>query len=342
MNKGLVGLLSMGAALAVSFLGGEAEAQSVENMRLYRTRLDVKTCDVADAGTDDNVYIRLTSSDQRFYVDKPGDDRRRNLWDSYDVILPSVLEVNDITRLGIHKSGTDGWCIKEVRLFFNESSTPVFSHVFPNGQWIDGNDGHSPSYTFSSSTLRASSKWNISSGMISMCAVPARFSHASLVDRIESMIGDVIGNANSNSHVRKLYWGGKYGSDYVELWRKDADTLEADLDLKYSLDNWTNPDVDVNALFDVSCAGGNPALRGHGLKVTADGNDILDWLTFGIQSAVVNHFNDSFEKMTEGLERSITVDAMGTCRGASVDADADINLSWNLGSLAPVAMCLAL
>ncbi|MBN1654787.1 MAG: hypothetical protein JXA30_13530 [Deltaproteobacteria bacterium] len=335
-------------AVIISYLPSQAQAQEanlIEIMRLHRIRLGVQTCDVKDADTDNRVYLRLTESDKRYYLDRPAEDRKRNSWDYYEVLMPEVTYVGHITRLGLHKHGTDGWCIKQIRLYFNGWNTPVFSRSF-NGQWIDNDDGHKPSYTINSKTLRASANWNVNTAQAqTMCAVPSQLANGYLKDLVKGLIGDIINDVASPEDVRKLYWGYKHDGNFVDLWQKDGNTLEGDLDLGYKLDDWTDPEVDVNMKIDVSCSGGNPSLRGYGIKVTADGDDVLDWLTFGIQDLIVNSINDDLANMTEGIEQTIGINTFGLCAGMNVDASGNINIIWNIMNpmtwiMIPYALCL--
>lgn len=85
-------------------------------------RVLVRTCDAMWAGTDDNVYLRVSDT-TRFHLDKPlYNDFERGDEDTYTIEPPAGMKVSDIRYIQIEKSkdGTaGGWKLSRVGLDVN-------------------------------------------------------------------------------------------------------------------------------------------------------------------------------------------------------------------------------
>lgn len=127
---------------------------TLDDIPVWRTQLRVETCDVKHAGTDDGVYVTLRNGGPKYYLDYGGDDRERGDVEYYDVVYSGISTVRDIQQLTIGKTGSDGWCIKNAQLLINNSTSPVFTYAWSSGLWLDNDNGHSRTKTFSSSQLR--------------------------------------------------------------------------------------------------------------------------------------------------------------------------------------------
>jgi hypothetical protein len=93
---------------------------------LTSLRVEVRTSDVANAGTDDDVYLRINGT-QRFQLDKDGyDDFERGRRDTYsapiDAAFAAGLSVGDIERIQVEKSpdgSYGGWKLGGVKVVAN-------------------------------------------------------------------------------------------------------------------------------------------------------------------------------------------------------------------------------
>ena len=132
------------------------ETAALDDEPIWRAQIRLITADVSDAGSDDSVKVALSSANST-WLDYGRDDFERNTSYLYDLNMTGLKKFSDVSQIKIEKTGTDGWCLKSFELLLNDRS--VYSQSFSTCRWIDGNDGHLPSYTVSSSTLRNSTKW---------------------------------------------------------------------------------------------------------------------------------------------------------------------------------------
>jgi hypothetical protein len=105
--------------------------------RVSRIQLEIHVADVEDAGTDDDMLVRLNSAlgyemprGQRGYLDYGQNDFERNSTFTYDLDTRGVNQLSDINQLMIYKSGHDAVCIDSVALLVN--GVRVFDRAFGN------------------------------------------------------------------------------------------------------------------------------------------------------------------------------------------------------------------
>jgi hypothetical protein len=136
------------------------------------------------------------------------------------------------------KWGKDGWCLKELELFINEAS---YYREKPDCRWIDGDDGHEPTYTIPGNRLHA---------------VPNHFSIVpgqSLTRQdVTSLVESAVGHAVTQDTT--LSWGELDGSVYIDVTRKDRFTYHVDLDLTANLKG-DDPEVDMDFDIYFQCRG---------------------------------------------------------------------------------------
>lgn len=330
-----ISMLLCGSAAVVTLAFGSAQAQAatLDTTPIWRTQIEVQTCDSSNAGTDDSVYVELNGSGERFYLDLPGNDRERNETNIYDVVLPSVRDAGDITKITLHKEGTDAWCIRRVALYVNGIASPVFNQTIAgSGTTIDGDPGYLPSTTFSSATLRGSGMWNLS-GARSAIVPTLNASGDFVIDHlaIESIITGVIGD---RIHYNGLYWGGKHGSAYVESYHQAGDgpqTTHVDLDLKYETGHWylANPEVDIDFDLTIQCSAGKLQVVPSNVTWDLDFPDVLDVLTLGLLEVVVEELAE--DAVNDNLDNALGALSLGlptpVCPTPSVASDGTVTLS---------------
>lgn len=334
-STNMLSMLLSGSATAVIALatsGAYAQSATLDNTPVWRMQLEVQTCDSSNAGTDDSVYVKLNNSEERFYLDLPGNDRERNETNKYDLSFSTVRDAGDITKITVGKDGSDAWCIRRVALYLNSVASPVFNQTIAGaGTTIDSDPGYLPSTTFSSATLRGSGMWNLSGARSAI--VPALNASGDFVIDdlvIESIITGVIGD---EIDYNGLYWGGKHG-DYVETYHEAGDssaTTHVDLDLKYETGHWymPNPEVDIDFDLTIQCsAGGLQAAPSH-VAWDLDFSDALDVLTLGLievvaEALVEDRVNDSLDGALGALDLALPTPI---CPDASVASDGTVTLS---------------
>lgn len=100
----------------------------------------LRTGTIEDAGTDDNVYLRLSSSLRlEFpYHPDPVDDFESGSDHTYSFTIPPGSRVRDITRLAVEKSGTDGWQLGSITVTMNGRT--IYSNSAVNA-WLDNGSG---------------------------------------------------------------------------------------------------------------------------------------------------------------------------------------------------------
>jgi hypothetical protein len=302
-------LLLGGAALLLAMVGtpgsiGRTPPPS-ESSPVWRAQLRIAVCDVQDAKTDDPVKAELNESSVT-WLDYARNDFERGSTFTYDLLLSNVSTLADITKLRVAKTGDNGVCLESLTLKVNGKT--IFSHAFSPRRWLDGSHR---SVTFSSAELRGSAQWAGYTLPIPSLSI----SRSELESRIEAMAGTFI-------HGNDLYWGRLHGRG-VEVSRKSSSTIHGDLDLAYRLDNWFDPEVDID--FDVRiCKDGQVSVAVQNVDVDVDSPWYAEILSLGIAEYVD-------QKMSEGMEkalRGITVPVGGTIPSCpTIQSDGSLQFS---------------
>ena len=258
--------------------------QATEDVSLFRVQLRVKTANRKNAGTDDSVLVRL-SNGQGTWVDTAANDHERGRTYVYDLMLPnSGMKVQNISKLEISKTGSDGWCIESLELLVNNGV--IFQKTFSGGHWLDNSKGRQRKLVISSKTLRSNSKWRRFQNPRPSPVIK----RAELEQRIESIIGH-------HMHSQKRIKWGKLSGRGVEVTYKDAQTIHVDLDLKAVINNFPDAGVDVD--FDIRITSRRGAID---LKIL----NLKPRVTTSLHKALlaVNSFFGGTSR--KELERSIT------------------------------------
>ncbi|MCP4603118.1 MAG: hypothetical protein GY847_21820 [Proteobacteria bacterium] len=338
------------AILVLIAFGGNAIAQGypldIERLPLYSLTLKVHTCDVKYAGTDGDFYVVMANKGTPgFWLDNPGDDRKRNGWDEYSVPLydlanigdlDEAFTVKDIERLFIGTHSNDGWCIDRVYLKVNDSPYTLFYNG-PGNYWIDNNGAHRY-INYSGSQLREYTGWSNYYVNEKHCDLPPQIQSTTLVNLLEGMIGNELASDGDAS----------WGDGYVKLSRRDSDTINAKIKVHYDYDCGAFCDVfgdvpvdaTVSFRINASCNNGEINLGTSHSDVEADLPwyvDLLDILTLGIISYIADdEAQDAIPEMSGAITENI-----GYCPGMSFDSGANLNLDWDgYDTSFPGAMCI--
>lgn len=326
MKRGFLGRIGLVLVLVLSFSRAvEAQDPLFENVPVWRLQVQIRTCDVSDAGTDDYVYVQFHSEEgwwggtykSRFFLDYGRDDFARGKLQTWDIPPSSVGvgKIADITEFTIAKTGAvdsalfakvsqyprlglglDAWCLKTVELLVNGSSWPIFRRVSRNGLWLDGDNGYPRTKTYTFAELRADRRWT-SVGNSGILTPPNRLTNSMLVSLIEANAGHQIAS-------NPVYWGHTHGAS-VEVTSSDSDTLalKVDLDLAYSTAAF-DPEVDVDFDLRFGCQGDTLVTvtpQNEDVDITGSvltPHPLISWITFfpgileSIGFAIAEHYGN--------------------------------------------------
>jgi hypothetical protein len=252
--------------------------------KVWRVELELRTADIDDADTDDSVSVSLNEAGTNHtWLDYARDDFERGTNYRYDVALEKLEYRSDINRIHIRKTGTDGWCVAGFGLFVN--GVLAYDHSFaslPSGcHWIDGNDGHLPTFTVNHSTIRAQLAWQqfdqpqrfvLNLSQLPLVIAEVRVPRDETESRVESIIGDVI-------HGTELEWGQLYGDRYVEAsYQGYGERVHVDLDLDKG-SWWFDPEVDIDfdLRYQASCSEDQTEVIVNVTTANLDVNVDYDW-----------------------------------------------------------------
>jgi hypothetical protein len=144
---------SLGQTLRSSSICG----YTLAGQGIVRLQVELTTGNVSDANTDDPVFVDI--SGRRTWLDHNIDDRERGDSHRYDLTL--VGDTADIRLLTLGKTGSDGWCVADLKLLVNGHS--MFRQSFasrPGGcLWLDNSGGASLTYVVNTAALRAHPDW---------------------------------------------------------------------------------------------------------------------------------------------------------------------------------------
>jgi hypothetical protein len=115
------------AALAATLGMGTAQAAPAQY------QLELRTCNVEDAGTDARVEVRLNGNISSAWInlDNPGDDRERGRTDVYNFTLSGLGPIGSLDIAFDNKGDSSHWCMEEAVL---RGPDGVTVHPFHN--WL--------------------------------------------------------------------------------------------------------------------------------------------------------------------------------------------------------------
>jgi hypothetical protein len=286
------------------------ETAASETEPIWRAQIRLITADVGDAGTDDSVKVSLNSTNTT-WLDYGRDDFERNTTYLYDLNLTALATFANVTQIKIEKTGTDGWCLKGFELLLNDRS--VYYQSFASCRWIDGNDGHLPSYTLASSTLRSSSRWQLyTRPPLSSIAVLER---AELESLIEGMLGHEM-------YYNKLYYGHLYGRAVEVSKASLAKAIHVDLDLAYDVSWLPDPEVDVDFDLVFSCSTGVIKISLKNLKIKVDSAWYSEVLGVGL---IIDYIGNKIAASASNISKAITLNTgVGTCPSFFINSLGDV------------------
>lgn len=275
---------------------------TLDGRGVSRIQLRLRTANVEDAGTDDDIMVALTGPNST-WLDYGRNDFERGDEFTYELLLDGVSDLANIETLYIKKEGTDGWCLESLALIVNdiEIYNENFGSTPSTCRWIDKASGHKEFHSVSRSALRAHPLWQNYPAIL--------FPSGTLLPKedIEDRIEGIIGN-NLHYDVFVPYWGAvdphwgdPHGGRYVEASKKDDKTLAIDLD--FSIDGPVNLDVDVDfdLRFEGTCKVGTTPAELRIIPENVRASTDFSWLTEALTLWLVNLAEDSIAQHIEAV-----------------------------------------
>jgi len=280
---------------------------------VWRVQLELHTSNVSYANTNDPIYARLNSSSSYeqpsrhiTWMDYGQNDFERGQTFAYDLELSNIEELGDITRLWIAKSGSDGWCVQDLKLKVN--NVEVFNKNFssePSGcHWLDNDNGHTRYMVIDHDELRAHPKWNSYNENVALLLLANNgIDNEEMTSRIESMVGHQI-------RYESLYWGHLHG-DAVEVTygcpagTQNCNKIHVDLDLAANVNNLPDPSVDVDFDINFQCSNGALNITTTNFTTNVDSSWIYEVLSLGLINILDVVVEGRIEKAWEQIAQNI-------------------------------------
>ena len=176
-------------------LHGESSAiqafSTLDGRGVSRLQLRMRTANVADADTDDDVNVAIKDYEpDGTWLDYGRDDFERGDEFTYELLSEDVTDLSDIHQIHILKPGTDGWCLENLALLVDgvEVYEQHFGATAATCRWLDDASGHQNYLTIGRDTLRAHPLWQAYQKPAATGVLPG----TELADRIEATVGDII------------------------------------------------------------------------------------------------------------------------------------------------------
>jgi hypothetical protein len=285
-----------------------------EQVGVYRIQIRLRTGNVSDAGTGDDVMVSLNARNFT-WVDYPRNDFQRNDTFTYDLLTNGISRMSDIQWITINKSGSDGWCIKGFDLLINNfQPTIVYTIDYPTCAWLDNNAGDNRSLFITFVQLHSHPRWagNVSDGPI------GAINNDEIISRIQAAVGHAL-------HYTEAYWSNNpFDLKAVEIEGFDDpnnrnDRIHVDLDLEADRGALT-PEIDIDIDFDIfitcSVQGGSAQIQIQIRNVRADVNWLANWLAGDLETEIEEQFPAITQRIGTGLSvcLPITVQPDGSVR----------------------------
>ena len=246
---------------------------NLETLPVWRVQLRIHTANRDKAGTDSKVYVKMTDNNQKFWLSQGGDDRKRNEWEIYDVVItdprtgttliPTVRQISQLT-LGI--KGDDIWEFDKIELLINNpkdrrstnrGGSAYMIYSYNASQKIARKQGYRQEFSLNRRTLRSHYKWRSKSVMTnfpwitSLGKTNIGFQREVLEEILEGAIGNSLGPGGELSDRK---WGRKQGRTHVGIKHKSN---HPDNVARLDVDIAPSRMVDVEVKFRVACDGIN-------------------------------------------------------------------------------------
>ncbi|MCB9230068.1 MAG: hypothetical protein H6581_00245 [Bacteroidia bacterium] len=211
--------------------------QILSQVHPWRLQIRIHTCDEKNAGTDSKVFFMYNYDHRdRYYLAYGRNDRRRNHDEFYDLVIPELLDLNNIQRLALGIEGSDAWCFDRVELYLNnpfkdDAAAGQLGNylIYRNTQRfeISTRGGLSPLVELENLySFVEKMRVPVISNQVALKAsgIPELIAQNGkliiLREVMESMVESYVGNQminGSNNALRNAKWGKKEGRAYVGI-----------------------------------------------------------------------------------------------------------------------------
>lgn len=226
----------------------------IQRAPVLTSSLVVHTCDKADAGTKDEIWVSLGGSDI-FFLDHPGSEAARNQTDTWGLVVPGIHSISDISelRLGI-ENGEDAWCVDRVDLFVNGAK--IFSKSYGSGIWLQRiNDPIFPT----DGQLQVADTTTIRDAIDAVnrtqaCKLPSSFSYADIESMLAAKLGDVFARSRAEWGPDDHRFDASWGSFRPIVSRVNASTIKAAIKFRATAELDNAPDFDITGNVEVTAS----------------------------------------------------------------------------------------
>lgn len=241
-----------------------AYTRDANNIPVWQLQLRVKVANFADAGSDAPLRITMGDTGEHLgvdtHLDYSHDDFERNSDFTYFLNVGHISELSDITNLAISNvSGDepDHIYIEEINLLVNgheifgrhfgvTSSSALRIGSLPHGIGHDELRSNPSWQAFVNSSLNDNTFNQPPISVDSDGRFQIRIPPDEVVQRIEMLAGHA--RSSSYNNRARFKWG-HFSGPAVEVTQKSTNAIHVDLDMEATINNWPNPDVDID--FDV-------------------------------------------------------------------------------------------
>jgi hypothetical protein len=292
---------------------------TIDGRQVSRLRLRIRTANVSDADTEDEVNVSLRDQDLGgTWLDYGREDFVRGDEFTYELSLADLFDgiqdLSEINHLYLLKPGDDGWCIESLALIAEtrngvDSGVELFSQTFGSTsatcRWLDDANNY---LVIGRGTLRAHPSWQA----YSEPTPPLSLHRLDLQKRVEGMVGDII-----HDHIYvdlfPLYqgsvdvkWTGSAldGTSHVKVTRRDAQAVRTEFEL--DVDSPGPGGLTGTLSFDLRFAGRcRTATTPPGVVMTMENvaaSADFDFITEAITLWLINFAEDSIaERIKNGF-----------------------------------------
>ncbi|MGE0825821.1 MAG: hypothetical protein AB7G75_27100 [Candidatus Binatia bacterium] len=219
---------------------------TIDGRKVSRLRLRIRTANVPDANTNDDVHVSLRDNDNGgTWLNYGRDDFERGDEFTYELLLHDIFDgiqdLSEINHIYLLKPGDDGWCIESLTLVADtrngvDNGVEIFTQDFgPTAstcRWLDGQQNY---LVIGRDTLRAHPLWQA----YKQPDPPLALHPIDLERRIEGTVGHII-HAGTYVDASPFYmgtldvsWAGGPldGESYVKVSKKDEQAVHVQFNL---------------------------------------------------------------------------------------------------------------
>ena len=311
---------------------------TIDGRGVSRLQLRLRTADVEDANTDDDVNVSLHDYDGGgTWLDYGRNDFERGDEFTYELLSTGVSDLSDINDIFLLKPGTDGWCIESLALLADgvEIYNQQFGSASSACQWLDDENGHQTYFVVGRQTLRAHPLWQA----YQQPTPSTRLLRTDLEARIEGIVGNKIHygtpvNSPVYSGILDVNWTDDAldGESHVKITKKDSQAVH--VEFKLDIDTPGPGSVTATSEFNLRFTGvcrtaTDPAkilITTENRHATADFNWLADALTLWLIEFADDSVADDVAGSIPDFSQTITIDnQIVSCVTPSVEADGTVD-----------------